>query len=79
MLRQRQSAAMSWETIGNTEGRFVRGTLSALFNQCLDGQRNGRRALLEQFQLLQQHLPLPTSLLMISDRGTYSADHVHVC
>jgi hypothetical protein len=47
-----------------------------VFSQCLDGQRNGRRAILEQFQLLQQHLPLPTGLLMISDRGTYSADHV---
>jgi hypothetical protein len=47
-----------------------------VFSQCLDGQRNGRRAILEQFQLLHQHLPLPTGLLMISDRGTYSADHV---
>jgi transposase len=47
-----------------------------VFGQCLDGQRNGRRAIAEQFQLLQQHLPLPTGLLMISDRGTYSADHV---
>src|SRR5262245_204749 len=48
----------------------------AVSSQCLDGHRNGRRAILEQFQLLQQHLPLPTGLLMISDRGTYSADHV---
>src|SRR5262249_2085094 len=47
-----------------------------VFSQCLDGQRNGCRAIAEQFQLLQQHLPLPTGLLMISDRGTYSADHV---
>ena len=47
-----------------------------VFSQCLDGQRNGRRAIAEQFQLLQQHMPLPTGLLMISDRGTYSADHV---
>jgi hypothetical protein len=47
-----------------------------VFSQCLDGQRNGRRAIAEQFQLLQQQLPLPTGLLMISDRGTYSADHV---
>src|SRR5262249_50684691 len=36
-----------------------------VFSQCLDGQRNGRRAIAEQFQLLQQHLPLPTGLLMI--------------
>src|SRR5262249_19526364 len=47
-----------------------------VFSQCLDGQRNGRRAIAEQFQLLQQHLPMPTGLLMISDRGTYSAEHV---
>jgi hypothetical protein len=47
-----------------------------VFSQCLDGHRNGRRAIAEQFQLLQQHLPMPTGLLMISDRGTYSADHV---
>ena len=47
-----------------------------VFSQCLDGKRNGRRAIAEQFQLLQQHLPLPTGLLMISDRGTYSAEHV---
>jgi len=33
-------------------------------------------AILEQFQLLHQHLPLPTGLLMISDRGTYSPEHV---
>jgi hypothetical protein len=48
-----------------------------VFSQCLDGHRNGRRAILEQFQLLQQHLPLLIGLLMISDRGTYSAEHVH--
>jgi hypothetical protein len=48
-----------------------------VFSQCLDGHRNGRRAIAEQFQLLQQHLPLPAGLLMISDRGTYSAEHVH--
>jgi hypothetical protein len=47
-----------------------------VFSQCLDGQRNGCRAIAEQFQLLQQQLPLPPGLLMISDRGTYSADHV---
>ena len=47
-----------------------------VFGQCLDGQRQDRRAVREQFQLLQQHLPLPDDLLMISDRGTFSADHV---
>ena len=47
-----------------------------VFGQCLDGARQDRRAVREQFQLLQQHLPLPDELLMISDRGTFSADHV---
>jgi transposase len=48
-----------------------------VFGQCLDGQRNGRPAVRQQFELLQQHLPLPESLLLVSDRGTYSAAHVH--
>jgi transposase len=48
-----------------------------VFGQCLDGQYNGRPAIREQFKLLQQHLPLPPSLLLVSDRGTYSAAHVH--
>jgi transposase len=47
-----------------------------VFSQCLDGQRHGRRAIREQFQLLHQHLPLPDGLLMVSDRGTFSADHL---
>ena len=68
-----------------TEAHMVQVGLTAVvdghgslpvFGQSLDGQSNGRRAIREQFQLLQQHLPLPTGLLMISDRGTDSADHV---
>jgi transposase len=47
-----------------------------VFSQCLDGTCHGRRAIREQFALLQQHLPLPDKLLMVSDRGTFSADHV---
>jgi len=47
-----------------------------VFSQCLDGQRHGRLAIREHFQLLKQHLPLPDDLLMISDRGTFSADHI---
>ena len=47
-----------------------------VFSQCLDGPRQDRRAVREQFQLLQHHLPLPDEWLMISDRGTFSADHV---
>lgn len=40
-----------------------------------DGNRNGRKAIAEQFELLQQHLQ-PQRLLLISDRGTFSAGHV---
>jgi uncharacterized protein DUF4277 len=47
-----------------------------IFGQCLDGQRHGRLAVREQFQLLKQYLPLCPGLLMVSDRGTFSADHV---
>jgi hypothetical protein len=47
-----------------------------VFSQCRDGPRQDRRAVREQFQLLQQHLPLPDDLLLLSDRGTFSADPV---
>jgi transposase len=41
----------------------------------LDGNRNGHTAIKEQFDLLNQHLALPDHLLLISDRGTFSAEH----
>jgi transposase len=47
-----------------------------VFSECLDGNRNGHPAIGEQYQLLRQHLPLPPDLLMVSDRGTFSAEHV---
>jgi transposase len=47
-----------------------------IFGHTLNGNDNGRIAIAQQFQLLRDHLPLPDSLLMISDRGTYSAGHV---
>jgi transposase len=47
-----------------------------VFSECLDGNRNGHPAIAEQYQLLRHHLPLPPDLLMVSDRGTFSADHV---
>lgn len=47
-----------------------------VFSECLDGNRNGHPAIREQYQFLRQHLPLPTDLLMVSDRGTFSAEHV---
>lgn len=46
-----------------------------IFSHVLSGNSNGRKAIEEQFQLLQNYLH-PDPLLMISDRGTYSADHV---
>jgi transposase len=47
-----------------------------IFSECLDGNRNGHPAIAEQYQLLQRYLPLPDDLLMVSDRGTFSAAHV---
>jgi transposase len=47
-----------------------------VFSQPLDGNRNGFTAIREQYQLLQQYLALPDELLLISDRGTLSLDHV---
>jgi transposase len=47
-----------------------------IFAHVLSGNHNGHTAIHEHFQLLQQHLPLPQRLLMISDRGTFSAGHV---
>ena len=43
---------------------------------CLDGNRNGHPAIRETFQLAQQRLRLPDDLLMISDRGTCSLEHL---
>jgi hypothetical protein len=47
-----------------------------IFAHVLSGNQNGHTAIHEHFQLLQHHLPLPQRLLMISDRGTFSAGHV---
>jgi transposase len=41
----------------------------------LDGNRNGHSAIKEQVDLLDEHLPLPDQTLLISDRGTFSAEH----
>jgi transposase len=43
---------------------------------CLDGNQNGHPAIRETFQLARQHLSLPSNLLMISDRGTCSLEHI---
>jgi transposase len=46
-----------------------------VFGHVTDGNHNGRTAVTEQFDLLLQHLR-PRRLLLISDRGTFSAKHV---
>lgn len=46
-----------------------------IFGHTLSGNDNGRTGIAQQFQLLQDYLR-PEPLLMISDRGTYSAAHV---
>lgn len=43
---------------------------------CLDGNQNGHPAIRETFLLAQQHLSLPKDLLLISDRGTCSVEHL---
>jgi hypothetical protein len=43
---------------------------------CLDGNRNGHPAIRETFQLAGQHLRLPDDVLLISDRGTCSVEHL---
>jgi transposase len=42
----------------------------------LDGNRNGHTAIKEQFDLLNEHVSLPEHVLLVSDRGTCSAEHV---
>jgi hypothetical protein len=46
-----------------------------IFGHTLDGNHNGKTGVAQQFHLLQQYLR-PDPLLLISDRGTYSAGHV---
>jgi transposase len=68
-----------------TKHRMIQVGLSAVvddhgalpvFGHCLDSNRNGRVAIRQQFELMQQHLPLPERLLLVSDRGTFSVAHV---
>jgi transposase len=46
-----------------------------IFGHTLSGNHNGKTGIAQQVQLLQDYLR-PNPLLMISDRGTYSAAHV---
>jgi transposase len=68
-----------------TRARMIQAGVTALVDDLgalpvlghgLDGNRNGFTAIREQYQLLRQHLPLADDLLLVSDRGTFSADHV---
>jgi hypothetical protein len=84
----RGDSAMSAAHIGHgylTRHRMIQAGLLALvdelgalpvFQQCLDGQRNGFSAIREHYQLLRRHVPLPDELLFVSDRGTCSAEHI---
>jgi len=47
-----------------------------IFAHVVSGNQNGHTSIHEHFELLRQHLPLPNRLLMISDRGTFSAGHL---
>ncbi|CAN5228637.1 hypothetical protein BH10PLA2_BH10PLA2_15220 [soil metagenome] len=48
-----------------------------IFCHPVDGNRNGHTAIHEQFQLLNNHLSLPKKgIQLVSDRGTYSVEHV---
>jgi len=47
-----------------------------LLGQCLDGNRNGHTAIREQCDWLLQENLLRPGTLMVSDRGTFSVEHV---
>jgi transposase len=47
-----------------------------VFAHVLDGNRNHHPAIHQTFELLRQHLPLPPHLRLISDRGTFSNEHL---
>jgi transposase len=47
-----------------------------IFGHVLDGNRNHHPAIHQTFELLRQHLPLPPQMRLISDRGTFSVEHL---
>jgi hypothetical protein len=47
-----------------------------VFAHCLDGNRNGHPAIRETFDLAHHSLNLPDDVLLISDRGTSSVEHI---
>ncbi len=47
-----------------------------IFCHPLDGNRNGYRTIAEQLDLSEQYLPFPDQALLVSDRGTFSVEHL---
>lgn len=45
---------------------------------CYDGNRNGHTGIREQLELIRTHQTLPEHALIVSDRGTFSAEHLIV-
>ena len=68
-----------------TDHRMIQAGMTAVvdsfgalpvFAHAVDGNRTGHIAIRENYELLQQHVPLPSSVLMISDRGTCSVEYL---
>jgi hypothetical protein len=68
-----------------TDRRMIQAGMTAIvdelgalpiFAHAVDGNRTGHIAIRESYELLQRHVPLPSSVLMISDRGTCSAEYL---
>ena len=73
-----------WSAEGRSEGLVVHAGLSQfvdelgplpLLGHLVDGNQNGHTAIAEEYALLCRHLN-PAKLLMISDRGTCSVNHL---
>lgn len=47
-----------------------------VFAHCLDGNRNGHPSIRETFRLAEHHLSFPQNMVMVSDRGTCSVEHI---
>jgi transposase len=47
-----------------------------VFAHVFDGNRNGHTGIAQQYQLLRHSLDLPDGMLLVSDRGTCSAEHL---
>jgi transposase len=47
-----------------------------IFCHPVDGNRHGHTAIREQYELLRKQLSLPPAMQFVSDRGTFSAEHV---